>query len=166
MQKPSSSSMDGGILHWRKWAERGANLVAPRACFISGCRSKKQHPCLFIFSSKKALTFKNSWYIFIGTATPRNTLLITRPAQPHRLSFPIKPEQRLRQYHITTIIFLVVSEKRRVIYIEEGHKQTLSFVRQGPGVYNGGTTSIENERRFLTPLVCAGCLLTGWESLC
>jgi len=31
-------------------------------------------------------------------------------------------------------------------------------------LYNGGTTPVENGRRFLTPLVCAGCLLTGWEA--
>jgi len=38
------------------------------------------------------------------------------------------------------------------------------------GLYNGGVTSglirIENGRRFLTPLVCAGRLLTGWKAAC
>jgi len=29
------------------------------------------------------------------------------------------------------------------------------------GDCNGGTTPVENGRRFLTLLVCAGCLLTG-----
>jgi len=34
----------------------------------------------------------------------------------------------------------------------------------GQGDYNGVTTPVENGRRFLTPLACAGCLLTGWEA--
>ena len=29
---------------------------------------------------------------------------------------------------------------------------------------HGVTTPIKNGRRFLTPLVCAGCLHTGWEA--
>jgi len=37
-------------------------------------------------------------------------------------------------------------------------------------LYNGGVTSglihRENGRRFLTPFVCAGCLLTGWKAAC
>jgi len=37
-------------------------------------------------------------------------------------------------------------------------------------LYNGGVTSDvihrENGRRFLTPLLCAGCLFTGWKAAC
>ena len=31
-------------------------------------------------------------------------------------------------------------------------------------LYNGVITPVENGRRFLTPLVCAGCLLKGWQA--
>ena len=34
-------------------------------------------------------------------------------------------------------------------------------VRYYQGDYNGGITPVENGRRFLTPLVCVGCLLRG-----
>jgi len=48
----------------------------------------------------------------------------------------------------------------------------VSFTRRRSGlagrvsskVTNGGTTPIKNGRRFLTPLVYAGCLLTGLEA--
>ena len=32
-------------------------------------------------------------------------------------------------------------------------------------LYNGEITPVENRRPFLTPLVCAGCLLTGWKAV-
>jgi len=32
-------------------------------------------------------------------------------------------------------------------------------------LYSGVTTPIKNGRRFLTPLICVDCLLTGWEAV-
>jgi len=44
------------------------------------------------------------------------------------------------------------------------HRKATLFRLPTRWLYNGGTTLIEIGRRFLTPLVCAGCLLTGWEA--
>jgi len=43
-------------------------------------------------------------------------------------------------------------------------KKRISWARWARWLHNGVTTPIKNVRRFLTPLVCAGCLLTGWEA--
>ena len=58
-----------------------------------------------------------------------------------------------------------VSAKRDTIPAENSNK-----IASARWLYNGGVPSglihRENGRQFLTPLVCADCLLTGWKAAC
>ena len=53
-----------------------------------------------------------------------------------------------------------------VLCVKQSSRRTLYEISRFSSrlPYIDGTTLIENRRRFLTPLVCAGCLLTGWET--